>query len=152
MKGVNYSVLVFFAAMFVVTAALWDSGAVSLFMKYLPTPDPKDVLQSSAAISAYSLTIGQILSNVPFVALYNHIMIANGFTSTHVVQWMMFAAASTIAGNLTILGAASSIIIIQATESKGVKAFTFFEFFKIGVVVTLANLAVYYLFIVLLGL
>jgi Na+/H+ antiporter NhaD/arsenite permease-like protein len=152
MKGVNYSVLIFFAAMFVVTAALWDSGAVSLFMKYLPTPDPKDVLQSSAAISAYSLTIGQILSNVPFVALYNHIMIANGFTSTHVVQWMMFAAASTIAGNLTILGAASSIIIIQATESKGVKAFTFFEFFKIGVVVTLANLAVYYLFIVLLGL
>lgn len=150
MKGVDYSVLVFFVAMFVVTAALWSSGAVSLFMKYLPTPDPKDVFQSSALISAYSISFGQILSNVPFVALYNHVMIGNGFTDAHIVQWMMLAAASTIAGNLTILGAASTIIIIQATESRGIKAFTFLEFLKIGSVVTLVNLAVYYLFLVIL--
>ena len=63
----------------------------------------------------------------------------------------MLAASSTIAGNLTILGAASSIIIIQAAESKGVKAFTFFEFLKIGSVITLVNILVYYLFVALLG-
>jgi Na+/H+ antiporter NhaD/arsenite permease-like protein len=149
MKSVDYSVLVFFAAMFVVTSALWSSGAISLFMKHLPVPNPSDIFQSSAVISAYSITFGQILSNVPFVALYNYIMIDNGFTATHVAQWMMLAAASTIAGNLTILGAASSIIIIQATESKGAKAFTFLEFLKIGSVVTVVNLAVYYLFVVI---
>ena len=149
MKNVNYPVLVFFAAMFVVTSALWSSGAISLFMKHLPIPNPNDIFQSSAVISAYSITFGQILSNVPFVALYNYIMIDNGFTATHVAQWMMLAAASTISGNLTILGAASTIIIIQATESRGVKAFTFLEFLKIGSVVTVANLAVYYLFVVL---
>lgn len=150
LKSVNYSVLVFFAAMFVVTYALWSSGAISLFMKYLPIPNPSDVFQSSAVISAYSVTLGQILSNVPFVALYNHVMIDNGFTGVHVVQWMMLAAASTIAGNLTILGAASSVIIIQAAESKDIRAFTFLEFFKIGAVVTVVNLAVYYLFIVVI--
>ncbi len=149
-KSVHYSVLVFFAAMFVVTAALWSSGTISLFMKYLPIPNPNDIFQSSAVISVYSVTFSQILSNVPFVALYNYVMIGNGFTNLHVAQWMMLAAASTIAGNLTILGAASSIIIIQATESKGVKAFTFLEFFKIGGVVTLVNLAVYYLFIIVI--
>ena len=148
MKSVHYSVLVFFAAMFVVTSALWSSGAISLFMKHLPVPNPSDILQSSAVISTYSITFGQILSNVPFVALYNYIMIDNGFTATHVAQWMMLAAASTIAGNLTILGAASSIIIIQATESKGVKAFSFLEFLKIGSVVTAVNLSVYFLFVV----
>ncbi|MDE1840377.1 MAG: anion permease [Thaumarchaeota archaeon] len=151
LKSVNYTVLVFFAAMFVVTGALWSSGTISLFMKYLPIPNPHDLAQSSAVISAYSITLGQILSNVPFVALYNHVMIANGFTGAHVAQWMMLAASSTISGNLTILGAASSIIIIQAAESKGVKAFTFFEFFKIGILVTAVNLAVYYVFIVSLG-
>jgi Na+/H+ antiporter NhaD/arsenite permease-like protein len=151
LKSVNYTVLVFFVAMFVVTSALWSSGAISLFMKYLPIPNPNDMLQSSAVISTYSITLGQILSNVPFVALYNHVMFANGFTDTHVAQWMMLAASSTIAGNLTILGAASSIIIIQAAESKGVKAFTFFEFFKIGSIVTLVNILVYYLFVALLG-
>ncbi len=151
LKSVNYTVLVFFVAMFVVTSALWSSGMISIFMKHLPIPNPQDLMQSSAVISAYSITLGQILSNVPFVTLYNHVMAANGFTGAHVSQWMMLAAASTISGNLTILGAASSIIIIQSSESKGVKAFTFIEFFKIGILITLVNLAVYYGFIVFLG-
>jgi Na+/H+ antiporter NhaD/arsenite permease-like protein len=59
------------------------------------------------------------------------------------------AAASTIAGNLTIVAAASNIIIIETAESRGIKAFTFFEFFKIGVIVTLVNIVVYYLFMLL---
>jgi Na+/H+ antiporter NhaD/arsenite permease-like protein len=63
---------------------------------------------------------------------------------------MMLAAASTIAGNLTIFGAASNIIIIEAVESRGVKAFSYSEFLKIGFIVTVANLAVYYLFITFL--
>ncbi len=151
LKSVNYTVLVFFVAMFVVTSALWSSGAISIFMKHLPIPNPQDLMQSSAIISAYSITLGQVLSNVPFVTLYNHVMAANGFTGAYVSQWMMLAASSTISGNLTILGAASSIIIIQSAESKGVKAFTFIEFFKIGILITLVNFVVYYGFIVFLG-
>jgi Na+/H+ antiporter NhaD/arsenite permease-like protein len=67
-----------------------------------------------------------VLSNVPFVALYNNVMINNGLNFHDVSEWMMFAAASTIAGNLTIFGAASNIIIIEAAESRGVKTFSFF--------------------------
>ncbi|AFU57427.1 putative arsenical pump membrane protein [Candidatus Nitrososphaera gargensis Ga9.2] len=151
MKSVDYSVLVFFGGMFVVTSALWSSGAVSLlFMNYIPTPDPADPVQSATVISAASIGISQVLSNVPFVALYNFVMTDSGFTGQHVDQWMMLAAASTIAGNLTILGAASNIIIIEAAESRGVTAFSFLEFFKVGSIVTAANLAVYYVFIVLI--
>jgi Na+/H+ antiporter NhaD/arsenite permease-like protein len=54
-----------------------------------------------------------------------------------------------LAGNLTILAAASNIIIIEAAESKGLRVFSFLEFLKIGAIVTAANIAVYYLFIVL---
>ena len=151
MKSVDYSVLIFFGAMFVVMSAMWSSGAVSLlFMNYIPNPDPNDLVQSTAVISAASIGISQILNNVPFVALYNFVMLDSGIGAQHVDQWMMLAAASTIAGNLTILGAASTIIIIEAAESRGVQAFSFFEFFKIGSVVTAANVAVYYLFIVLI--
>jgi Na+/H+ antiporter NhaD/arsenite permease-like protein len=148
-KMVDYSVLVFFGGMFVVTSALWSSGAVSiLFTNYIPPPNPSDLTQSTAVISVASLGISQLLSNVPFVALYNFVMIDNGFTGQHVDQWVMLAAASTIAGNLTILGAASNIIIIEAAESRGVYAFTFLEFFKVGSIITAANIIVYYLFIV----
>jgi Na+/H+ antiporter NhaD/arsenite permease-like protein len=151
MKSVDYSVLIFFGAMFVVTSAMWSSGAVSvMFMNYIPSPNPDDLVQSTAVISAASIGMSQVLSNVPFVALYNFVMADSGFTGQHVDQWMMLAAASTIAGNLTILGAASNIIIIEAAESRGVRAFSFLEFFKVGSMVTAATLAVYYLFIVLI--
>jgi Na+/H+ antiporter NhaD/arsenite permease-like protein len=151
MKSVDYSVLVFFGGMFVVTSALWSSGAVSLlFMNYIPTPDPSDPVQSNAVISIASVGISQVLSNVPFVALYNFVMADSGITGQHVDQWMMLAAASTIAGNLTILGAASNIIILEAAESRGVHAFSFLDFFKVGSIVTAANLAMYYMFIVLI--
>ena len=159
--SVDYSVLVFFAAMFVFTYGLWSSGIIQLVLSHFPTPDKHDLFQSNAAISAISIALSQILSNVPFVAIYNTVMINNGFANgtngggsaaiaNNTNQWMMLAAASTIAGNLTILAAASNIIIIEAAESRGVKSFTFFEFFKIGVVVTLVNIIVYYLFMLLL--
>jgi Na+/H+ antiporter NhaD/arsenite permease-like protein len=131
-------------------AGLWFSGIISVIISHFPTPDRNDIFQSNAIISAISITLSQVLSNVPFISLYNLVMINNGFTgSTHTNQWMMLAAASTIAGNLTIFAAASNIIIIEAAESRGLNTFTFFEFFKIGSIVTMANIAIYYLFIVL---
>jgi Na+/H+ antiporter NhaD/arsenite permease-like protein len=97
------------------------------------------------------IALSQVLSNVPFVAIYNTVMINNGFpdngSANTTSQWMMLAAASTIAGNLTILAAASNIIIIEAAESRGIKTFTFFEFLKVGALVTIANIVIYYLFI-----
>ena len=65
----------------------------------------------------------------------------------HGAQWLMLAAASTVAGNLTILGAASNVIVIEAAEARGVRAFSYFEFAKIGSVITAANVAIYYAFI-----
>lgn len=151
MQNVDYSVLIFFAAMFIVTAAVWSSGAIPMIVKHIPIPNPQDLIQSNAIISVTSVTLSQVLSNVPFVALYHYVMVNNGFTSSDVSQWMMLAAASTISGNLTILAAASNVIIIQASESRGIKAFTFLEFLKIGSIVTAMNLAVFYVFIILLG-
>jgi Na+/H+ antiporter NhaD/arsenite permease-like protein len=109
LASVDYSVLVFFAAMFVFTTALWSSGIISQIIAYFPTPDICDIFQSNAAISFISIALSQVLSNVPFVALYNNVMINNGFADTsdsggggHINQWTMLAAGSTIAGNLII--------------------------------------------------
>jgi Na+/H+ antiporter NhaD/arsenite permease-like protein len=151
LKSVNYTVLIFFLAMFVVMSALWYSGAVSMiFGIILPSPDPADPIQSASVISAASIGMSQILSNVPFVTIYNFVMIDNGFTENHVDQWMILAAASTIAGNLTILGAASNIIVIEAAEARKIRVFSYLEFFKIGSLITIVNLAVYYAFLVYL--
>src|ERR687887_210659 len=41
----DYSVLVFFAAMFVFTYGLWSSGIISLIISDFPTPDRHDIFQ-----------------------------------------------------------------------------------------------------------
>jgi Na+/H+ antiporter NhaD/arsenite permease-like protein len=151
-KSIDYSILVFFAAMFVFTTGLWTSGLISEILTYIPNPVPSGNLAgNNAIIASISILISQLLGNVPFVALYNLVMIDNGFGGDDIYEWMMLAAASTIAGNLTILGAASNIIIIGAAESRGFKSFGYIEFLKIGSIVTLVNVIIYYMFILLIS-
>jgi Na+/H+ antiporter NhaD/arsenite permease-like protein len=59
---------------------------------------------------------------------------------------MALAAGSTIAGNLTILGAASNVIIIQNAERKGKATLTFWDFVRVGVPLTALNVLVYWLY------
>ena len=94
-KSVDYSVLIFFAAMFVFTAGLWTSGLISEIISFIPNPLPtSSVANNNAIIATISVTMCQVLSNVPFVALYNLVLINNGFTGHNVYEWMMLAAAS----------------------------------------------------------
>jgi Na+/H+ antiporter NhaD/arsenite permease-like protein len=60
---------------------------------------------------------------------------------------MALAAGSTIAGNFSILGAASNVIIIQNAEKNSSETLTFMDFMRVGVPVTAINIAVYWLFL-----
>jgi len=73
-----------------------------------------------------------------------------GFNSLDVNAWVALAGASTLAGKLTILGAASTIIILEVAEEKG-HAFSFYEFFKIGPIVTLVNIVILSSWLILLS-
>ena len=94
-------------------------------------------------ILTVSVILSQFISNVPLVALYLPVLQNLGATTK---ELMALAAGSTIAGNLSILGAASNVIIIQNAEKKGGETITFREFVKIGVPVTAVNVLVYWLF------
>jgi Na+/H+ antiporter NhaD/arsenite permease-like protein len=94
-------------------------------------------------ILATSVVISQFVSNVPFVALFQPMILQVGGST---VQLMALAAGSTIAGNLTILGAASNVIIIQNAEKQG-ETLTFWEFAKVGLPLTVIQVAVYWAFL-----
>jgi len=59
---------------------------------------------------------------------------------------MALAAGSTIAGNLTVIGAASNVIIVQNGERRGT-AISFSDFVKVGASLTALNLLVYWIFL-----
>lgn len=142
LRSMNWGILIFFAGMFVVMRALWDSSVGSAMLLVLPKPSSSGV-QSIGAITVNSVLLSQILSNVPFVQLYTYEMHALLFTSSSTVQWLALAAGSTLAGNLTLLGAVSNVIILNSADSKNKKAFSFFEFLKYGSVVTLVTCLIF---------
>jgi len=69
-----------------------------------------------------------------------------GYTGSNTVEWLTLAMSSTIAGNLTILGAASNVIILEVLETRMKSTITFVEFLKIGSIITVLNISVYLIF------
>jgi Na+/H+ antiporter NhaD/arsenite permease-like protein len=148
-RGVNWQILVFFASMFVFVQGLLDGAMIDWLQRLL-----HDVLPGSPTstvnIVGTSLFLSQLVSNVPFVAIYLPILQNYGFVGSDVIPWIALASASTLAGNLTILGAASTVIILEAAERKNGSSFSFTEFFKIGSIVTASNVAILLFFLTII--
>jgi len=136
LKNIDWCTLIFFAAMFVLMAAVWRTG---VFQSLLAASNAD--LASVPTILAFSVLLSQLISNVPLVALCQPLLV-----NPSPQALMALAAGSTIAGNLFILGAASNVIIIQNAEKSG-ETLTFLEFARAGVPLTLLNVLVYWLFL-----
>jgi len=142
-QRVDWSTILFFVGLFIFTKGLFVGGVISFIYEFLPPPT--NVL----TIMVSSILLSQVLSNVPLVAIYIPEMQELGVGT--LLNWLALAAGSTIAGNFTILGAASNVIISEASEIRGGKSFNFIEFIKYSLPVLLVNFVVLYLFISLVG-
>ena len=135
-KGIDWFTLIFFASMFVLMASVWKTG---FFQGLIGS----QAFTSIPAILMMSVVISQFISNVPFVALFQPMIASSG---GGVEGLMGLAAGSTIAGNLTVIGAASNVIIIQNAERQGV-TLTFWDFLKVGIPLTFLQILVYWIFL-----
>ena len=121
-RKIDWPTLVFFISMFVLMAAVFTTG-------FFQAAVPAAAASSVFLLYTTSLIISQFISNVPFVALFTPLLQQAGMS---VNETMALAAGSTLAGNLTILGAASNIIVIQNAERQG-ETITFMEFIRFGI-------------------
>ncbi|MEM3400171.1 MAG: SLC13 family permease [Candidatus Micrarchaeia archaeon] len=126
----DFETLAFFIGMFILMEAVWLSG---FFQQFLPS---QEVLCEPFVVLASSLLLSQVLSNVPFVILYLN---ALGETAKPPTL-LLLAAGSTLAGGITLMGAASNIIVLQSAEKRGEK-FPLKEFTLIGVTGTVISVA-----------
>lgn len=138
LKDLDWATLAFFAAMFVLMAAAWESAPFQAL-----AGQARNRLDTVSEILAAGVLVSQVVSNVPFVALALPILHGAGVKAA-----MALAAGSTLAGNLFILGAASNVIIIQNAEKRG-ETLTFGEFAKAGIPLTAACAGVYGVFLAL---
>ncbi len=146
-REINWGTLIFFAAMFIVMSTVAASGLLGYifdpFSSWLFTGGAASV----ASIFGLSLLVSQVTSNVPFVSIALPAFQSAGASAS---QYLSLAAGSTLAGNMTILGAAANVIVLEAAEGRG-SGFSYTEFFKSGMPVTLITSAIAITLLVLTG-
>jgi len=132
-REVDWSLLVFFAALFVVTAALEPLGVTGALFE-LARPLLAGGVPGLAAAGA---VLSNLVSNVPAVLLLRP-MVPHLPDPEH--AWLVLAMGTTLAGNLTLLGSVANLIVAELARGRGVRI-SFGEYLKAGVPITLLTLA-----------
>jgi len=138
---VDWHLLVLFGGLFIVNHALADSGLVSAALESARGAgiDPTQ----PAWLFVLSVGLSNLVSNVPAVMLLLP-------AATHPLAGPVLALASTLAGNLIIVGSIANIIVVDQAARVGVPI-TWREHARLGVPVTLVTLAVAALWLTILA-
>jgi len=131
LKLVNWHLLVFFAALFIVVEGLNGTGLPDQIYQHV-----RGVFGSSAGSQGWNLAwfsaLGSnVFSNVPFVLVAGKWI--NNFTAPE-LMWKVLALATTLAGNLTILGSVANIIVVES--ARGHIEVGFWDYARFGIPVT----------------
>ena len=113
--------------------AVQNIGLLDRFLEIELTENAKGIL----GLHGLSLFMTQIVSNVP----YNVLMIPIMEVVDSEKLWLCLASSSTLAGNATIIGAMANLIVIEGAEKENIKI-SFWEFFKVGIIVTLTSFVI----------
>ncbi|MBF0162248.1 MAG: anion transporter [Magnetococcales bacterium] len=130
---VDWTLLLFFAALFVVTKGVETSGFSARLLALL-TADSSVTLPS---LTVVSVLLSNLVSNVPAVLLLRPLVTELPWAET---AWLTLAMATTLAGNLTLLGSVANLIVAESARRHGV-ILSFAEYLRAGIPITLATLA-----------
>jgi Na+/H+ antiporter NhaD/arsenite permease-like protein len=89
-------------------------------------------------LAVVAAVLSNIVSNVPAVLVLKPFVAA---TSDPQRAWLVVAMASTLAGNLTILGSVANLIVAQGARAQGV-TIGFWDYFRVGAPLTVLTILV----------
>ena len=134
---VDWPLLVFFAGLFVVVAGVGRAGVAEAMYRAIAPALGHEAPRQALVFGLFSVGASQVVSNVPFVILAGEWIPR---LADPELLWLATALASTLAGNLTVVGSVANVIVLELAGPKG--RIGFWRFLRYGAVVTGATLAV----------
>lgn len=132
LKKVDWNLLVMFSGLFILTRATQKLNLLQLFTH---------AVNSTASLLGVTVVLSNLISNVPAVLLLQPLISQDDTKS-----WLLLAAGSTLAGNLTLFGAVANLITVEAAAELGYKL-TFWEHLRFGAPLTACTLLLVYLLV-----
>jgi Na+/H+ antiporter NhaD/arsenite permease-like protein len=138
LEKVEWDLLLFFGALFVVMRGLEQSGAVArINAEGLQAMAGGARWAVAAGVSGVMLVLSNLISNVPAVMLWRNVVPA---LPDQALVWQAMAMSATFAGNLLLIGSMANLIVAERAEARGVQL-GYWEYAKAGIPVTLVTLA-----------
>lgn len=131
---IDWDILVFFGALFIVTGSLEVNGITGELFKLLT--GGKDL--NAVTLSVITVVLSNLVSNVPAVLLLKPVV--QGLVNP-TAGWLTLAAASTLAGNLTLLGSVANLIVAEIARRRRVHL-SFWEYTRTGALITMISLVI----------
>jgi Na+/H+ antiporter NhaD/arsenite permease-like protein len=139
-REVNWQLLVLFVGLFVLTAGIERTGLVDDLVQAAGTIG----LHRPATLTVTAAVLSNLVSNVPAVLLFKPLIPTFGEPDR---GWLILAMASTLAGNLTILGSVANLIVVEAARAARVEI-GFLEYCRVGIPLTVLTLALGWLVLI----
>lgn len=139
----DWSLLVFFSALFIVSGALETSGVTRELVSLESISKGANIWNLSLVTAGLS----NLVSNVPAVLLLKPVVAAMQEAR---IGWLTLASASTLAGNLTLLGSVANLIVAE-TAARFRVDLSFWEYLKPGVIITILTLTINTLWLYLIA-
>jgi Na+/H+ antiporter NhaD/arsenite permease-like protein len=136
LRKVDWPLLVFFGGLFVVVAGVARAGVAARVYELAAPALGDSAARQALVFSAFTVAGSQLVSNVPFVLLAGEWIPR---LAEPRLLWLATALASTLAGNLTVIGSVANVIVLELAGSRA--RIGFWRFLAIGAVVTTATLA-----------
>lgn len=133
-REIDWSLLLLFAGLFIVVAAMEKAALTPGLLAAAQQLD----LGRPAVMAVVAAVLSNLVSNVPAV------LVLKPFVQTLPdprTAWLALAMAATLAGNFTILGSVANLIVVQRARQHGVEI-GFWTYFKIGAPVTALTIAI----------
>ena len=133
---VEWSLLLFFAAIFIVMRGVRDLPLVVSLTSSAAGQLGGGAWRDAGIISIAMLALSNLVSNVPAVVLWLPVVPS---LPTADFVWLAIAMSATFAGNLTLLGSMANLIVAERAESRGVVV-SFADYLRVGIPVTVLTL------------
>jgi len=130
-EEVDWGLLVFFIGLFLIVGGAESAGLTGRLLRLSEQAN----LQRLSVFTLTAVVLSNLVSNVPAVMLLKSLV--PHFPHPHTL-WLTLAMASTLAGNLTITGSVANIIVVERARKEA--PISFFDYFRIGLPVTVLTL------------
>jgi Na+/H+ antiporter NhaD/arsenite permease-like protein len=139
LREIEWTTLFFFFGLFISVEAVVEVGLIEIVADSALELTGGDLNLTSVLLIWFSAIASGIVDNIPYTATMIPIVESLGQVMPVIPLWWSLALGACLGGNLTIVGAAANVIVVNLAEKSG-HPISFKHFLRYGVITTVLSL------------